>query len=180
PLSILTVIIVGIFSYLKSSDIIQSNTVKEKQQSVYQIQANFEQVLKMVDLSVTDFVTSHQLLQTLDDPLTEYQFQLYNQTKKNLVQLQRFDTGPSDFMLASLTEGWRINNQGLRRLTEDETEHIKDTYLSTLNNSRWQIERREDVLFDSTADSTCEAFICLYNQLPINSSDKKSDSVTYF
>jgi len=178
-LATLPVIIVGIFSYLKSSDIIQSNTVKEKQQSVYQIQANFEQVLKMVDLSVTDFVTSHQLLQTLDDPLTEYQFQLYNQTKKNLVQLQRFDTGPSDFMLASLTEGWRINNQGLRRLTEDETEHIQDTYLSTLNNSRWQIERREDVLFDSNADSTCEAFISLTKQLPLTSRDKKGVSVAY-
>ena len=57
------------FSYLKSSEIIQSNITNEKEQSVYQIQANFEQVLQTVDLSVTNFVTSYQLTKTLDEPL---------------------------------------------------------------------------------------------------------------
>ena len=101
----LPVLIVGLFSYLKSADIIQSNIAEEKQQSVYQIQANFEQVLKTVDLSVTNFVTSYQLIKTLEEPLTAYQFQLYNQTKKEINQLQRFDGGMDDFLLVSLERG---------------------------------------------------------------------------
>src|SRR5690625_4707486 len=88
----LPVIIVGFFSFLKSSETIQANISKEKEQSVYQIQENVEQLLKMVDVSMTNFVTSYQLVSTLNEPLTATQFQLYNQTKKELAQIQQFDT----------------------------------------------------------------------------------------
>src|SRR5690625_154772 len=178
-LSTLPIIILGVFSYLKSSEIIQENISKEKQQSVYQIQANFEQVLKMVDLSATDFVTSPNLLQTLDEPLTEYQFQLFKETKNNMVQLQRLDAGARDFMLASLNEGWRINNQGLQRLTDAEIETVRSKYLSSINNSSWRIERKDDVLFNSNADSTCEAYISLVKQLPLTANEKKGVSIAY-
>src|SRR5690606_10567458 len=117
-LATLPVVIVGLFSYLKSSEIIQSNIAKEKRQSIYQIQTNFEQVLQTVDLSVTTFVTSSQLLKTLEEPLTPYQFQLYNQAKKEMNQLQRSDSGITDFLLISFGQEWRINNNGLRRLDE--------------------------------------------------------------
>ena len=178
-LSTLPIIILGVFSYLKSSEIIQENISKEKQQSVYQIQANFEQVLKMVDLSATDFVTSPNLLQTLDEPLTEYQFQLFKETKNNMVQLQRLDAGARDFMLASLNEGWRINNQGIQRLTDEETETIRSNYLSSISNSSWKIERKNDVLFNSTADSTCEAYISLVKQLPLTAIEKEGVAIAY-
>ena len=129
-LATLPVIIVGLFSYLKSAEIIQSNVAEEKQQSIYQIQTNFEQVLQTVDLSVTTFVTSHQLIKTLKEPLTTYQFQLYHQTKKEINQLQRSDSGVSNFLLVSLEQGWRINNNGLRRLEEGQADAIIQKYAS--------------------------------------------------
>ena len=143
--------IVGLFSYLKSSDIIQSNITNEKEQSVYQIQANFEQVLQTVDLSVTNFVTSYQLTKTLEEPLSANQFQLYNQTKKEINLLQRFDGGMDDFLLVSTKEGWRINNNGLRRLKPGQAEELIDRYHHLSYMSSWIIEDKDEVFFDSTA-----------------------------
>jgi hypothetical protein len=96
----------------------------------------------MVDLSVTNLVTSPELVNTLDEPLTEYQFPLYNRTKKELVQLQRFDAGTDDFLLASLNSGWRINNKGLRRMDNNQSEDIKDRYFSLPYKSSWIVEKK--------------------------------------
>lgn len=104
-LATLPVIIVGLFSYLKSAEIIQSNVAEEKQQSIYQIQTNFEQVLQTVDLSVTTFVTSHQLNKTLKEPLTTYQFQLYHQTKKKSISY-------NDPIVEFLTFYWSVLSKG--------------------------------------------------------------------
>lgn len=178
-LATLPVIILGIFSYLKSSDIIQSNIAEEKQQSVYQIQTNFEQVLKMVDLSVSNFVTSYQLLSTLEEPLIANQFQLYNQIKKELSQLQQFDAGISDFLLVSLEEEWRINNNGLRRLKNNQPEEILDKYYSLPNKSSWIIQDEKDILFDSNPGSSCTSYLSLVKQLPLNSYVKTGVGVAY-
>src|SRR5690625_1704956 len=178
-LATLPVIILGIFSYLKSSEIIQDNIAEEKQQSVYQIQTNFEQVLKMVDLSVSNFVTSYQLLSTLEEPLTANQFQLYNQIKKELSQLQQFDAGLSDFLLVSLEKGWRINNNGLRRLQIQETNDVIDKYYSSPSKSTWIIQNEEDILFDSNPGSSCKSYLSLVKQLPLNSYTKAGVGVAY-
>src|SRR5690625_1632575 len=171
-------IIVGLFSYLKSSETIQANITKEKEQSVYQIQENVEQLLKMVDVSMTNFVTSYQLVSTLNEPLTATQFQLYNQTKKELAQIQQFDTGINDLLLVSLDQGWRINNNGLRRLNKKDVDHITQQYFSLPSKSYWTIEKETDILFDSTG-SSCNYYLSLIKQLPLISTDKSGLSVAY-
>jgi YesN/AraC family two-component response regulator len=173
------VLIVGLFSYLKSSDIIQSNMTNEKEQSVYQIQANFEQVLQTVDLSVTNFVTSYQLTKTLEEPMSANQFQIYNQTKKEINLLQRFDGGMDDFLLVSTKEGWRINNNGLRRLKPGQAEELIDRYGHLSYTSSWIIEDKKDIFFDSTANSSCKTYINLVKQLPLTSNDKSGIAIAY-
>lgn len=175
----LPVIIVGLFSYLKSSDIIESNIAEEKLKSVYQIQENVEQVLQTVDFSVTNFITSYQFVRTLDEPLTAYQFQLYNQIKKEISLLQRFDGGVDDILLASYGQEWRINNNGLRRLEDGEKEEIIEKYSHLPYKSSWLVEQKEDVLFDSNAGSSCASFISLVKQLPLNISHKTGIAIAY-
>lgn len=172
------VIIVGLFSYLKSSETIQANIAKEKEQSVYQIQENVEQLLKMVDVSMTNFVTSYQLISTLSEPLTANQFQLYNQTKKELAQIQQFDTGINDLLLVSLDQEWRINNSGLRRLKKDDVEHVIEHYFSLPRKSYWMLEKESSILFDS-ARSNCNFYLSLIKQLPLISTEKSGLSVAY-
>lgn len=172
------IVIVGVFSYLNSSEMIQTHIAKDKEQSVYQIQANVEQLLKMVDVSVTNFVTSYQLVSTLNEPLTAPQFQLYNQTKKELAQIQQFDSGMDDFLLVSFEQRWRINNNGLRRLNNEEIDEIIERYFATPSYSYWMIEEKNDILFDSTG-SSCNYYITLVKQLPLISNNKGGVSVAY-
>src|SRR5690625_1010526 len=133
----------------------------------------------MVDLSVSNFVTSYQLLSTLEEPLTANQFQLYNQIKKELSQLQQFDAGLSDFLLVSLEKGWRINNNGLRRLQIQETNDVIDKYYSSPSKSTWIIQNEEDILFDSNPGSSCSSYLSLVKQLPLNSYTKTGVGVAY-
>ncbi|OLS35552.1 helix-turn-helix domain-containing protein [Bacillus sp. MRMR6] len=178
-LSTLPVIVLGIFSYLKSSEVIQDNVAKEKEQRIYQIQTNVEQVLKTVDHSLTHFVTSSQLRETLNEPLAAEQFQLYNQIREELSHLQTFDTGLNDVLLVSLAENWLINNKGLQRLTMEQNKEINDKYMSQPNRSTWVLDKKADDLFDSESEGSgsCTYHINLIKQLPLNSVTKTGVSV---
>ncbi|MFC4321365.1 helix-turn-helix domain-containing protein [Litchfieldia salsa] len=178
-LSTLPVIVLGIFSYLKSSEVIQNNVAKEKEHSIYQIQTNIEQVLKTVDHSLTHFVSSSQLQETLNEPLAPEQFQLYNHIREELSHLQTFDTGLNDVLLVSLRENWMINNKSLRRLTSEQNKEIHDKYLTLANRSTWVLDKKEDQLFDSKSDAagSCAFHINLVKQLPLNSVNKTGVSV---
>lgn len=178
-LTTVPVLVVGLFSYLKSSAVIESNIAKEKEQSVYQIQTNIEQALKTVDLSVTNFVTSYHLIHTLGEELSPEQFHLYNQTKKEINQLQRFDVGISDFLLISLDKEWRMNNNGLRRLEHHQKEQIKEHYMSTPAKSYWLVEKKEDLLFDVNSGLNCPYYISLVKQLPLGSTEISGLSIAY-
>lgn len=57
-ISSLPVIIVGLFSYMKSSDTIQQNVNASKLLQLEQMQMNVEQVMRTVDHSMTYFVNS--------------------------------------------------------------------------------------------------------------------------
>ncbi|WP_202076575.1 helix-turn-helix domain-containing protein [Caldalkalibacillus salinus] len=166
------VIIVGLFSYMKSAEVIQFNVAKEKEQSVYQIQTNVEQLLKTVNHSFNYFVTSSFLTETLHQPLTLYQFQQYNQIKKELNHLQTFDTGITDILLVSLESGWLINNNGLTRLTDDQYDTITSNYLSLPTRSAWVLEEKDNVLFNPYVTDACAYYINLVKQLPLRSTTK--------
>jgi YesN/AraC family two-component response regulator len=157
--------------------VIQNNVAKEKEQSIYQIQTNVEQVLKTVDHSLTHFVTSSQLRDTLNEPLAPEQFQLYNQIREELSHLQTFDTGLNDVLLVSLRENWLINNNGLQRLTSEQNKEINEKYLSLPNRSTWVLEKKDNVLFESETVGKCTYHINLIKQLPLNSVNKTGVSV---
>ncbi|MCS0542768.1 hypothetical protein NXY55_22595, partial [Aeromonas veronii] len=95
-LAIIPVIIVGIFSFLRSTSVVENYVAKEKEHSVYQIQTNVEQVIKSVDQSLTQLAASSKIIESLREPLTTRQFQLYNQLRDDLSHQQTFDTRLTD------------------------------------------------------------------------------------
>ncbi|WP_339147502.1 MULTISPECIES: AraC family transcriptional regulator [unclassified Sutcliffiella] len=170
-LATIPVIIVGLFSYLRSSEVIQENVAQEKQQSIFQVQTNIEQVLKTVDHSLTYFVSTNHLNQILREPLTPIQFQLYNQAKQELSSLQTKETGVEDIILVSLQEKWAINNQGLQRLTLEENEKIHQTYIANPKGAAWVLEENNENVFTNSR-SSCSYNINLVKHLPFTSSNK--------
>ncbi|WP_171653013.1 helix-turn-helix domain-containing protein [Paenibacillus foliorum] len=112
----LPVIFLGIFSYAKSSGVVQQKVNEEKLLSLQQTQMNVEHMLKVVDQAATHFLGSKIILNALNEPLGPEQFQLFTQVKTELNSLQRLDNGISDIVLLSKRSNWLINNDGLYRL----------------------------------------------------------------
>lgn len=141
-LSTIPVIIVGIFSYEHSQKTAISNVSEEKLETLQQTQQNIEHILKTVDHSLTHYVSSPPLLQTLSEPLYSDQFQLYNQVNQELNYLQSFDTDLSNMTLVSYISNWYMNNSGLYRMKTDAQLAAARAYTKNKpSRSYWQLEK---------------------------------------
>jgi len=172
-LAIIPVIIVGVFSFLRSTSVVENYVAKEKEHSVYQIQTNVEQVIKSVDQSLTQLASSSKIIESLREPLTTRQFQLYNQLRDDLSHQQTFDTRLTDVALISLQNNWLVNNYGLQRLTEDQLFDISERYLSLKTSSVWLLEENsKDSLYKQVASRACSYNLNLIKKIPTISSNK--------
>jgi len=169
------VITIGIFSYFKASSTIQTNANQAKEMSLNQIQNSVEQVLKTTDHSLTYFVNSALLINTLSDPLVVHQFQLFNEIRQELTHLQTFDTGISDIVLLSKEKNWFINNIGLYRLEQVEDAVELHTYFHLPVDSMWRVAKNTS---DPKMYHTCQTHIELIKKLPLNSTNKKGLAIT--
>jgi AraC-like DNA-binding protein len=171
-LSTFPAVLVGWFSYIKASSTVQEHVIEAKQQSVLQIETHVEQVLKTADQSLTHFLNSGLVSQALSTPITNQQFQMYNQLKKELNHLQTFDTGISNIVLLSMQHNWFIDNSGFFSLNEIRN---KDRYLSLFDrfeNSGWRLEAAYSSGNPSEINHACPSNINLVKKLPLNSSVK--------
>jgi len=171
-LSTVPVILVGVFSYLRSSEIIEANVAEEKQQSVYQIQTNVEQVLKSVDHSLTHFVRSPSTQDILRDPLHADNFIRYHDIRQELSHLQTLDTGIQDVVMVSLEHEWLINNNGLIRLEDERYHKIHEKYMNLPTSSSWILEEYDNIVLTHDARDNCKYYINLVKKLPFLTSDK--------
>ncbi|KRG08914.1 transcriptional regulator [Virgibacillus soli] len=166
------VIIVGIFSYWKSSQVIEDHSAQEKIQNVYQIQTNVEQVLKNIDHSVTYFLNSPQTKEIIRYPLSADNFKKYHDIRPELNHLQTVDTGIEDIVLVSLKNDWLINNNGLTYIDEEEKEAILSNYMNLPESSTWIQEEYEEISLNNDAKKSCSHYISLVKKLPFTSAKK--------
>lgn len=184
-LSTLPIIFVGTFSYIKASDAIYKKVMQEKEQSIYQINTNVEQVLKTVDHSLTYFVNSTFLKDILKEPMEAEQFQNYRQLKHELNYLQTFDTGIEDILILSLEQQWLMNNDGLRNLDHLDIEMQFSDYFQSPSNTYWILERKSSLVSENSIEESefkenlppCGYSIKLVKQLPLITSKKTGLSI---
>ncbi|RCW77558.1 AraC family transcriptional regulator [Saliterribacillus persicus] len=165
-LGIVPVIFLGVFSYLISSNSLESSNAKEKEQIIYQIQLSVEQGIKTVDHSLTNFVMTPLVNRLLDEPMRPNQFPLYRQTKKELNYIQRFETGVEDIYFVNLTHQWMIRNDGLKRISEAEKEKLIEEY-QAIYRSSWKIEDSNFFFKNEDNHSTCKYYLNLVKHLPL-------------
>src|SRR5690242_7470760 len=91
-ISILTVLIIVLFSYIQSSKQVQERVNQAELQYVRQLNANIEQVLKTVDHTLTNLAESRVMEDALYSVMSAPNFQLYNNLKSEITHLQSFDT----------------------------------------------------------------------------------------
>ncbi|WP_409345595.1 helix-turn-helix domain-containing protein [Paenibacillus sp. MBLB4367] len=109
-LGTLPVLILGVLSYQKSSEIIQDKVAKGNMLNLEQTQQRVEQILKTADKSATQFIGSSLVNSALNMRLTPNQFETVNALLQGLLQLQSFDLGIQDILLVSLKSGWALDN----------------------------------------------------------------------
>ncbi|SFL57954.1 Helix-turn-helix domain-containing protein [Gracilibacillus orientalis] len=170
-LGIIPVLLVGIFSFLISSNNIQDKVEKEKEYNVYQTQMTIEQVLKQVDQSLTNFAMSPLAKQLLEEPMEPNQFPLYRRLKKELNYLQRFDSGVIDIAYINKEQMWLIRNRGLTTLSNQDKELIEN-YSELTNQSAWLIQESEDTFTDQYANN-CKRYLSMVKKLPLSSVHNK-------
>ncbi|MGP4039777.1 AraC family transcriptional regulator [Gracilibacillus sp. D59] len=170
-LGIIPVLLVGIFSFLISSDSIQSKVEKEKEYNVYQTQLTMEQVLKQVDQSLTNFAMSPLANQLLEIPMEPKQFPLYRRLKKELNYLQRFDSGVVDIAYINKEQMWLLRNRGLKRLANHD-KGIIENYSELANKSAWLLQESEDTFIDEYANN-CKRYLTMVKKLPLSSVNNK-------
>ncbi|UKS29997.1 AraC family transcriptional regulator [Paenibacillus sp. HWE-109] len=109
-LGTLPVLVLGVLSYQKSSEIIQDKVAKGNMLNLEQTQQRVEQILKTADKSAVQFISASLVSSAMNMQLTPDQFETVNGLLQGLHQLQSFDLGIYDVLLVSLNQGWAINN----------------------------------------------------------------------
>lgn len=168
-LSTVPVIILGIFSYIRSSEMLQQQVDMEKVQVLAQVQTNVEQVLETVTHSVTYMLESSLMMQAMDSPIDAEHFEIYNQLTSELNHLQTFDTGISDLILLNTKQNWLIDNAGFHYWNQIPTQTNYLRFLNSSSNRYWTLNSgdyfQNDILFSA---SSSEPSIDYIAKLPFN------------
>jgi AraC-like DNA-binding protein len=164
----LPVMILGIFSYTKSSGMIQQNVSREKLLNLTQVQSHVEQVLKTVERSSTHFLSSYTLRTAFYETLSQYQFDLYNELKAQINNLQTMDSGIADITILSLDGQWIINNSGLYRLDDWQDKETLLMLMKQSLSSPWLIEStQQGTASESAAAARCPSTVQFIRKLPL-------------
>jgi AraC-like DNA-binding protein len=115
-LASLPVLLLGIISYGKSAQVVRMKVSEQKALSLRQTQLGVEETLKVADQAMSHFFSSRLMVSVLSEPLRPDQFQLYNQVRTELTNMQRLDTGIEEVRVWSVAGNWMITNEGLSRL----------------------------------------------------------------
>ncbi|UOQ46622.1 helix-turn-helix domain-containing protein [Gracilibacillus caseinilyticus] len=171
-LGIIPVVLVGIFSYINSANSMQKQVEKEKLHNVLQTQLMYEQALRQVDQSLTNFGMSLLSNQLLEEPLKPNQFPLYRELKAELNNLQRFETGVTDIVFINKDYEWLVRNRGLTQWNQEDLADIQE--IERLNsNSTWLVNEEYHFGVGANASTKCKRYLEMVKSLPLNSSHVK-------
>ncbi|UOQ86783.1 helix-turn-helix domain-containing protein [Gracilibacillus salinarum] len=171
-LGIIPVVIVGIFSYINSANSMQKQVEKEKLHNVLQTQLMYEQALKQVDQSLTNFGMSLLSNQLLQEPLEPNQFPLYRKLKTEMNNLQRFDSGVTDIVFINKDYEWMVRNRGLKHLNQNDLSAIQE--MEGLNStSTWLLQEEQHLGAEAHVATKCKRYLEMVKSLPLNSSHVK-------
>ncbi|GAB6929482.1 helix-turn-helix domain-containing protein [Paenibacillus sp. JCM 10914] len=169
-ISIIPLAVLGFFSFMKSSNSVQSHVNSSNIQIMNQTNSNLEQVLRTVDYTLNYVINSNILQSALYRPLSYYDFQLYNKLREELSLLQSPDTRVTDVILANATTNWLINNRGMYEFNEYASKNMLLSLMELPGNSNWMLIETEMLGSADTQSYACPYTIALIKKMPLSSS----------
>lgn len=154
----LPIVLLGIFSYLKSSYIIQEKVNQGNVQILLQSQMGMEQVLKTLDDAVRRFVCLPIVQDSMLAKREPDNYQIFSELYRNLFLLQNSNLNILDINLVNLDKGWYMCFRGVYDLAfyTDKTE--LDKYIDFNETSFWVCQENEN-----------QSIVSFVKKIPVNS-----------
>ncbi len=171
-ISIVPILTLGFFSYMKSSNMIQTHVNQSNIQIMNQLNGNVEQVLRTIEYTLNYIVNTKQVQDALFRPLTYTDFQLYNQLKEELNLLQSPETGVTDVILANASSNWVINNRGLYTFDEYANDTLK-SLLELPGGTNWVTLDIDALGTSDTVSFGCPTAVTLVKKMPLHTTLNK-------
>ncbi|UQZ82382.1 HTH-type transcriptional regulator YesS [Paenibacillus konkukensis] len=112
------VVVLGIFSYMKSSSLIESKVLKGNDQLLLQTQTQLENTLKIIDFSIFQLGNSQAVTDVLQTPINAKNYPLVDKLLESMQRIQIYELGIRDIELINMDQQWIINNKGYAKLEE--------------------------------------------------------------
>jgi len=172
-ISIFPILTLGFFSYMKSSDAIQTHVNRGNIQTMNQLNGKMEQVLRTVDYTLNYIVNTNKVQDALFRSLTYTDFQLYNQLKEELNLLQSPDTYVTDVILANPASNWVINNRGLFAFDEYGSAASLRALMEEERSTSWLLVETGTLGSSDTESYGCPMTVVLAKKMPLHTSNKR-------
>lgn len=114
------VISLGGLSYWKAKSITEEKVNQGNMQVLAQTQLKIEQVLQMIDGSLTQFINTPLVNQAVKSNLATRDFQRIGELTEGLYKLQTYDLGIQNIWMVSLDQRWMLDNSGFSYGLSDE------------------------------------------------------------
>ncbi|TLS49223.1 helix-turn-helix domain-containing protein [Paenibacillus antri] len=172
-ISIFPILTLGLFSYMKSSDAIQTHVNRSNIQMMNQMNGNMEQVLRTVDYTLNYVINTNKVQDALFRTLNFTDFQLYNQLKEELNLLQSPDTYVTDVILANPASDWVINNRGLYAFDEYASKATLLELMELEHSTSWVMLDTAALGSSDTESYGCPTTVTLVKKMPLHTSNKR-------
>lgn len=143
-LGTLPVLLLGLFSYVKSTSISREKVIRGNMSTLYQTEMRVEQLLKMVESSVTQLQSSSAIQTMKDRELSPFEFQYFHELFNQLHHLQSYESGIQDVTLVNDYRDWIVNNRMLEPLANLKNGDSLETYFRNPKSAFWLRELPED------------------------------------
>lgn len=116
-------IIVGVISYYKASSIVQDKVNHSSMATLQQTQLRVEQILKTIDHSVTQYISSPLVVNAMSLPYSAAHYQVYNEMYQSMVRSQTFELTINNMTVLNLKGQWGVDNNNI--FTFDDVKNLE-------------------------------------------------------
>ncbi|MGJ9385601.1 helix-turn-helix domain-containing protein [Salipaludibacillus sp. CF4.18] len=165
-------IIMGSFSYIQSTNLVQERVSEERVETVRQIRTNIEQNLSMVDQSINVMVDSATMGQVIYSSMNAEDFILHREVRQELANVQTIHPLIEDYVIINFQYNWMMNERGSR--IADQHPDI-ETYRELLSKGvqSWQLLNSTNFEEPLTKGS-CPYTLSLVKSLPRMASEPRA------
>ncbi|MDF2921428.1 MAG: transcriptional regulator, AraC family [Paenibacillaceae bacterium] len=107
------VIVVGMISYYQASTIVQDKVNRSSMSTLQQTQLRVEQILKTIDHSVTQYISSPLVVNAMSLPYSGGHYQVYNEMYQSMVRSQTFELTIHNMTVVNLNGRWGVDNSNI-------------------------------------------------------------------